>query len=244
VILVAEETAPEPKTEKISFSGKLIGSLDGIRDKIKRVPFYSSKIEGSELVIVRVESRNIHKKPYLFHIISITGNELSVIYSIPHDTSENMRRAVILKNMASLISMISDQYDISEGTFMQYIDSVLDHIINGLSQPYSTLFNKYDVMLGEYRELKRLNLELASSNRNLTIQSAQLNDDNKKLSERLKTLQTYSDGSLMGMVQDWIEVHNNTIDINEFAKNHGVAAPRVEEILDKMVSMGYLSLQS
>ena len=48
----------------------------------------------------------------------------------------------------------------------------------------------------------------------------------------------------MAMVQDWLEVHNSTIEVNDFAKNHGISAPRVEQILDKMVSRGYLELKS
>jgi FtsZ-binding cell division protein ZapB len=95
----------------------------------------------------------------------------------------------------------------------------------------------------EYRELKRLNLELSASNRNLTVQSSELNERNRVLEEQVNALQKYSDGALMAMVGDWIEVHNNTIDINEFSKTYGIVPSRVEQILDKMVSQRYLEIK-
>lgn len=230
--------------EKLTFSAKISGSLEEIRQKTLTIPFYAADLTGNVLTVARVESRNIRKMPYLFYIIEIKENELSVSYSIPPDMSETMRRAVILKDVSSYVSLISDHYTIDQSKLLQYVDSTLDVLLKGLSQPYSTLFNQYNATLSEYRALKRLNLELSASNRNLTVQAEQLTEENKKMAEELKKLQKYSDESLMVMVQDWIEVHNNTIDINGFAKTYEIASPRVEEILDKMVSLGYLELKS
>jgi hypothetical protein len=230
--------------EKLVFPAKLTGTMEEISARIKTVPFYMTDFVGNILTVVRVESRNIHKLPYLFYIIEMKENEMDVSYSIPNDVSEIMRRATMLKNVASLASLTADHYSIDEGKLLQYVDSTLDTILKGLSQPYSLIFNQYNSLLGEYRALKRLNLELSASNRNLTVQAAQLTEENKKMADELKKLQKYSDESLMVMVEDWIEVHNNTIDVNEFAKTYGFGSPRVEEILDKMVSLGYLELRN
>ena len=120
---------------------------------------------------------------------------------------------------------------------------MIDNLINGMSQSYSTLFNKHDALLSEYMELKKLVKELSISNRNLTIQTSQLNDENKLIGEQLKSLQTYSNDALMAMIEDWIEVHNSSIDVGEFSKTYKVPEPRVEQVLDKMVSMGYIELK-
>lgn len=229
--------------EKLVFPAKLSGTLEEIRERIKSVPFYETDLENNILTVIMVESRNIRKMPYLFYMIELKDGEMDVSYSIPNDVSETMRRATMLKNIASLVSLASDHYSIDEGKLLQYVDSTLDTILKGLSQPYSTIFNQYNNLLSEYRALKRLNLELSASNRNLTVQAEQLTEENKKMGEELKKLQKYSDDSLMVMVQDWIEVHGNSIDINEFAKTYGISAPRAEEILDKMISMGYLEMR-
>ncbi len=73
--------------------------------------------------------------------------------------------------------------------------------------------------------------------------SSQLNQENKKLTLKLKDLEIYSDESLMVMIEEWIEAHGNTIDINEFAKSYKIMPPRIEQILNKMVSFGYLELK-
>ena len=246
MVLVADETEPGivPKVEEIQLPGKMITGLDSIREKLSKIPFYSMKLTGDELAVVRVESRNIHKKPYLFYILSIKKDFISVIYSIPQETSENIRRIYIMKNLASILSIITDDYHIEDSKFYQYMDSAVDSLLSGISQSYSALFNKYDSLLSNSRETKRLNIELSAANRNLTIQAAQLTNENAELKSQLKNLQTYSDESLMAMVQDWITVHNNTIDTNEFSRSYNVPVPRVEQILDKMVSMGYIELKS
>lgn len=244
MILVAEEAISTPKIEKIVFPGKLLGNFNDIKEKVSQIPFYSSTLENNELTIVRVESRNIKKMPYLFYIVLVDPDKLTVLYSVPQDASESLRRSTILKHLTSLISIIADHYNVDEGIFSQYIDSTLDKLLNSLSQTYSTIFNKYESLVNEYREIKRSNLELTSSNRNLTIQASQLTSENKILAEQLKRLQAYSDEALMSLVEDWIEVHNNTIDLDEFSKTYKLSPPRVEEILDRMVSMGYLELRT
>lgn len=242
---VAEEApSTKPRIEKLALNAKLTGSMEQIREKIKAIPFYATDLAGNVLTIARVESRNIRKMPYLFYIIELSDREVSVSYSIPADVGENMRRAMVLKDLASLLSLISEYYSVDEPTLLQYVNSTLENILSGLSQPYNTLFNQYTSISTEYRSLKKLNMELAASNRNLTVQAGQLTEENKKLNDELKKLQKYSDESLMVMVQDWIEVHNDAIDLEEFSKTYGIATPRVEEILDKMVSLGYLELRS
>jgi len=239
-----EDIDIEPKIEQIEFQGKLLTSLDDVKQKLSSIPFYSFQLTGDALEIVKVESKNIHKKPFLFYIISIKQDKLELTYSIIPGSSDRLRRATVIKNLAAVLSITKDSFQVEEGRFFQYIDSVIDNLITGLSQSYSTLFNKYDALLNEYVEMKKLMRELSTSNRNLTIQTSQLNEETRTLTEQLKSLQTYSDESLMAMVQDWIEVHSSSIDVGEFSKTYKVLEPRIEQILDKMVSMGFIELKS
>ncbi len=238
-----DEAPVAPKTERVIFSAKLTGTMEGIKAKISALPLYSIGLEGNKLTISFVESRNIRKMPYLFHIIILEPEKASLIYSIPQDSSENLRRAEVISNLASVIALFSDLYTIDQGTFFQYVDSTIKKLAGSMSQTYSSLFNKYEALLAEFRELKRLNNELAASNRNLTVKTSELNEQTKILSEQLANLQKYSDEALMSMVEEWIRTHNNAIEINEFSKSYNIAPTRIEEILDKMVSHGYLELR-
>lgn len=240
---MAEEVVIAPKVEKIDITAKLNGTFDEIANIASKLPFYSIFTAQDSISIGMVESRNIRKQPYLFYIFQIRSDKVSIIYSIPNDISESMRRAFVLRNFSSFISGISNIYEISQQEFMQYVDSTTDKLLSGLSQNYSALFNKYEALLTEYRAIKRLNIELSASNRNLTLDSSQLSEDNKRLRQELDKLQKYSDDSLMSMVEDWITVHGSSIDVDEFAKTYNLTSPRVEDILNKMVSKGYIELR-
>ncbi|MCL5427721.1 MAG: hypothetical protein M1321_00900 [Candidatus Marsarchaeota archaeon] len=240
---VPDEKTTAPKVEKFRFSASVLSSIESMKAKLSKVPFYSVDMAGDSLVVGMVESRNIRKQPYLFYIMNFNVDFAEVIYSIPPDISESLRRAAVLRGLASALSIVADDYKVNVSELMQYVDSTLDKLLQGLSQSYSSLYNKYDSLLDEYRALKRLNIELSSSNRNLTIQATQLSEENKRLKAELDKLQKYSDESLMSIIEEWIEVHNNTIDIEAFSKTYGISAPRAEEVLDKMVSMGYLEVR-
>jgi hypothetical protein len=240
---VEDEAEVEPKIEQVEFTGKLTGTFDDVKSKVSRMQFYSFQEDVGKLDIVRIENVNLHKKPFLFYIITLRSDSLTLTYSIIPGSSDRLRRAVVIKNLASVLSVVADSFHVEEVKLFQYIDSAIDSLVGGMSQDYSMLFNKYDAMFGEYTELKKLASELGAANRNLTIQTGQLNEENKSLVEQLRSLQTYSDAALMAMVQDWIEVHSSSIDVGEFSKTYKVPEPRIEQILDKMVSMGYLELK-
>ena len=241
---MAEDTIMLPKVEELQLDGKLKTSFPEIKAKLSKLPFYDVGSDANSVTAAKVESRNIDKAPYLFHIVKISSNSIDISYSIIPDTSESMRRAYVVKNLAGILSLINNDYEIDVPKFMQYIDSTLGNLIDGISQNYNLLYNKYDSLASEYREIKRLNNELEASNKNITVQITQLSEENKELKEELDKLKKYSDEALMGLVQEWVEVHDNSIDTEQFAKNYAVSIPRVEQILNKMVMQGYLEVKS
>ncbi len=243
VVLAEESGVVEPKVSTISIGGTLLGSFDAIASRLSSLQMFSVKRDADSLSLIRVESRDIQKRPFLFFVIKLFKDRMDIEYTIPMDASEKLRRLSVIKNVFSVLSLISDLYTPNLAEFFQYSDSAIDDVLNSMSQSYSTLFNNYDSLFNEYRELKRLNIELTSSNKNLTVQASQLSQENAALKDRLKSLETYSDESLMVMVQEWIESHNNTIDVNEFAETYKMIPPRVEQILNKMVSLGYIELR-
>lgn len=233
-----------PKVEEVDFEAKLNGTLEEVLKTVSQLPFYSSKIMDNSVVMARVESRNINKKPYLFHIITMKPQSLGLAYSVPQDSSVTLRRAEALKDLTGIVSLIYPAYQLDQVKFFHYIDSVVDSLVSGMSQNYNVLFNKYDSLISEYRDTKRLNLELSASNRTLTIKTAELNEENKSLKDQLAALQKYSDESLMVLIEEWLQVHGNAIDVEEFSKTYTISMQRVEQILDRMVSMGYIELKA
>lgn len=234
----------EPSMDNIKIKGTLLGGFDTIASRLSTLQMFSIRPSSNNLVIVRVESRNIQKKPFLFFIITLNKDNIDVEYSIGLDSSAKIRRLYVLKNLIAVLSLITDLYNPDNTDLLQHLDSSIEDVLNSLSQSYSSLFNNYDSLFNKYRELKRLNIELGNSNKNLSVQASLLSTENVSLKENLKQLQIYSDDSLMAIVQEWIESHEGTIDVNEFSTNYKIAVPRVEQILNKMVSLGYIELKS
>lgn len=238
-----EISSLEPNIENIKLKGKLLGGFDAISSRLSTLQMFSIKVTQSNLILVRVESRNIQKKPFLFMIFTFDKDSISVDYSIGFDTNTKMRRLYVMKNLIAVLSLVTDLYEADNTDLLQHLDSAIDDVLGSLTQDYSTLYHRYGSLLDQFHELKRLNIELTSSNKNLAVQASLLETENNDLKERLKGLETYSDESLMSLIEEWIDSHAGTIDINEFAENYKVTPPRVEQMLNKMVSLGYIELK-
>lgn len=239
------DAAPiEPNTDALELKAKLIGSNADIMTRLSSLELFSIKETENGVTLLRVESRDIQKRPFIFMLITLGRDTARVEYTIAPDTSPKLRRLSVIKTLLSTLSLISDLYSVDNRELFQHTDSAIDNLLDSLSQNYSTLFNNYDALFNEYREIKRLNIELSASNKNLAVQASQFSEENARLQTRLKELETYSDDALMAMIEEWIESHGDTIDINEFANNYKTVPARAEQILNKMVSLGYIEIKS
>ncbi len=233
----------EPSIHTFTTNGRLIGTFEAMANRLKSLNMFEITYESKKLILINVESRDIKKNPYIFFIITFTDKSVNVEYSVAPDSSEKLRRLFIIKTLTGILSFVTDNYAIDNSEFYQQIDSSIDSILQSLSQSYSSLFSNYDAILDEYKEIKKLNIELMNSNKVLIAQSTKLTEEKDLFKEKLDKLEKYSDESLMVMVQDWIESHNNTIDIGEFSKDYILPQPRIEQIINKMVSLGYIKLK-
>ncbi len=238
-----DQQAAEPEISSFEVNGRLTGTFSGIASRLKMLNIYEINAEQQKLTLINVESRDMHKNPYLFFIITMAPSSISVEYSTARDSSDKLRRLFVIKNLAGTLSLIADQYSVDQPTFYQQIDSAIDSVLQSLSQSYGSLSNNYDSLLNEYRETKRLDIELMNSNKVLTAQTSALKEENDSLKDRLNKLESYSDESLMVMLEEWIETHNNTIDVGEFSKDYSIPQPRIEQMLNKMVSLKYIELR-
>jgi hypothetical protein len=239
-----EETAfVEPKTEEIAIQAKLHGSLDEISKRLSEIETLEIEKGDSLLRVVRVEGRDIQKRPFLFVLMELSPDRLIISYTVAADSSPKLRRITALKNALSVLSLITDLYTVDNTEIFQCLDSAMDELSISLSQSYSSLFNNYDAIFNEHKELRKINVELTAANKNLSVQASQLSEENKKLSARIKILEGYSDESLMVMVEEWLEAHGSEIDVAEFSKVYKLTPTRVEQILNKMVSLGYIEMK-
>lgn len=242
---MADEAAGmvEPQVNTVIFDGKLTGSFGDMASAVSGNQLFGVSSSEEKLIVFDVETRDMQKRPLLFFIITFRKDSVELEYSLPKDTSEKLRKLSVLRGLMGVLSMVAKSYSADQKSLLEYVDGAIDDVIASMSQGYSTLFNSYDSLLAEHRELRRLNLELASSNKGLTADATRLSRENEELASKLKALENYSDESLMVMIQEWIESHNGTIDISEFAKTYKITQPRVEQILNRMVASGFIELK-
>ncbi|MCL4379169.1 MAG: hypothetical protein M1160_02810 [Candidatus Marsarchaeota archaeon] len=233
----------EPEIEEMKLKAKLTGSLEEIAKRLSSLEVFQIASDQSGVTLLRIESRDIQKRPFLFFIIGLGSDGVTLQYSIAQDTSPKMRRLYVFKNLLNVLSLVSDIYYVDNAELFQHIDSAIDDVVGSMPQSYGALYNSYDSLYNEYKALRRLNVELTASNKNLTVQAMNLSSQNRELQQKLKELQTYSDEALMARLQDWIEAHNSTIDVDEFSKATGVAPPRVEQALNMMISKGFIEVK-
>ncbi len=233
----------EPKTDEIKVKASMKATIKEIYARLSKLQMVEISATSDVVRVARVESRDIQKRPFLFILTEFCNDSITVSYTIPIDTSPKLRRLTALEEMLGIASLVTDLFVIDQTELFQYIDSAISDAVSSLSQNYSSLFNSYDSIYNEYKELKRQNIDLIQSNKNLSVQAVQLSNENKKLEERLKELEVYSDQAMYSMVTDWLESHSNEIDVAEFANTYKITIPRVEEILNRMVSLGYISLE-
>jgi len=241
--MIEQEQIVEPDIHTLTVKGKLNGTFTAMANRLKSLNMFEVTDEPQKLTLINVESRDIKKNPYLFFIITFNEQSINIEYSVARDSSEKLRRLFIIKNLIGILSLVTDYYTINNSGFYQQVDSAIDTVLQSLSQSYSSLFGRYDALLTEYRETKRLNIELMNSNKMVIAQTTKLKEDNDLYRNKLDKLEKYSDESLMVMVQDWIESHSDTIDIGEFSKDHSIPQPRIEQIINKMVSLKYIEIR-
>jgi hypothetical protein len=239
----AEGSQVEPIVEGIKLKGSLTGAFEEAARRLASIQMYSIKATPTELTLVRVESRNIQKKPFLFMIFRLTGSFAEINYSIGADTSAKTRRLSVLKNFVAVLSLISDLYHVDDSELYQHMDSVIDDVLNSLQASYAQLMSSYESLYNRYIQIKKLNINLSNSNKNLSTQATMLSSENIDIKSRLTVLESYSDESLMAFVEEWLDTHDGTIDVNEFAESHRITSSRTEQILNKMVSLGYIELR-
>ncbi len=243
-VCLPEETATvEPKTDGLELKVRLLGSFDELYKRFEKLQIFLVSKSNESVKLLHVESRDMQKRPFIFILVEMQASRIIVEYTIALGSSPKIRRLFVLKALLNILSLASDLYSIDNTEFFQYVDSAIDDVLSSMNQSYSQLFNSYDALFSDFRETKKLNIELSSSNKNLTVKAMQLNDENKQLTGSLKELEIYSDNSLMVMLQDWIMGHDGVIDVNEFAKNYKMTPTRVEQMLNKMVTLGYIELR-
>lgn len=231
-----------PKADAIKLKGTLKKDFKDIVGVLRTVSFLEVAQEKDSVSAAYVESRDINKMPYLFSILKITTDEVSLVYSIPPEIAPKKRRLDMVRYMLNILSLLESVFSVDQKTIYQMIEVATKEMGEGLTMEQSKLLVAYDTLKKEHdvvgRRLERLNDE----NEALRRKNFELKEKNDELMLRTQDLETLSDATLKMRLQEWISDHNGEINIYEFCKVYKVSETRAEETLNRLMGEGYIQL--
>jgi regulator of replication initiation timing len=238
---VKEEIHP-PQVDGFKIKGSLKGDLKSIATTLRAISFLEVAPEKNLVNVVYVESRDINKNPYLFSILKIKDDEIEMLYSIPSEISPRKRRIDVIMYLLNLLSLIESNYLVDNKVIYQLLDSAIKDLMGSVSMDYSKLYTSYDSLKKEVDDYRKKVEWLNSQTQALNTKNFELKSQNDELRLRLESLENISEQVLKSKLQEWILEHNGSISISDFSKVHKVAESRVEEVLNRLVSEGYLEV--
>jgi hypothetical protein len=237
------EAVLEPLVEGFRIEARRIKDIDEIIAALSPLQFLNIVKTQNGVVLVNIERRDIRKEPYLFSIIYLNPDNLEVVYSYVPDVSPKKRRLEIIRYLLNVTTLLENVYFINHIQLYQVIDSILSRLFEYTASTYDELFSRYDALKEEVERLRRVVKEFQEANEKLGKSNIEYKEKENDLLLRIKELETYSDDMLMNKIQSWLSEHGYEINIADFARVNKVSEGRVEQVLNKMVREGYVTLK-
>jgi DNA repair ATPase RecN len=232
----------QPKVDGFKISGNLKGTFKEITAILRNITFLEVAQEKDVVNVVYTESRDINKNPYLFSITRIENKEIEVRYSIPPEISPRKRRVDVIRYLLNILSLIEEQYVVDSRVLFQLLEGAVKELTSAVTMDYSKLYTSYDSIKKEVEDLTKKVHRLKDQTAALTTQNYELKSINDELKLRIEELEGLSDEALKAKLQEWIMEHNGSINVSEFTRLFKVSDSRVEYMLNKLVSEGYLEV--
>jgi DNA-binding IscR family transcriptional regulator len=205
--------------------------------------FLELNVDKDSLVVLNVESRDIQKNPYLFSIITFKPDMIEAKYTCLANMSPKKRRIEVLRHFLNLLTLTEECYDIRLAEVFQLLESSISNMTEYVSSDYDKLYSTYDSLKTEHANLQKKVRDLTDSNASLSKENYELKSKNDDITLRLRGLETFSDQVLSLKIQEWLSEHKGEINIADFSKVYNVPENRVEQMLNKMVTEGFIELK-
>jgi len=232
-----------PRVGGFRVEARRTGTQDDLFSSLSALSFLELAAEKDVIVAINVESRDIQKNPYLFSVVYFNPSKIEVLYSYVPGMSPKKRRLDILKYFFNLLTMIDAIYSVDDKQVYQLLEAAINDMNEYVTSDYDKLYSYYDNMKNEVGILQKKVSSLTVSNTQLSRENYDIKLANDELTLKLRELQTFSDDVLKLKVQEWISEHNGEINLSDFARVHNVSETRVEQMLNKLVTEGFLGLR-
>ncbi|MCD6549101.1 hypothetical protein J7K41_00085 [Candidatus Micrarchaeota archaeon] len=233
----------EPRVDGFELEGHLKTSIENLKNKLSTVSHLDVIPYREGVAVINIETRDIKKRPYLFSIIYFLRDRVRVIYSIVPGMSPKRRRLSIASYFLNLLTLVGDDYEVPLKQLYMFLEDMIKSMTEYVSSDYDKLFAQHDMLKEELEQLKKEIARLKESNEMLSRENYNLKRKLEDVTAALNALKKISDKTLAVKIQEWIAEHDGSIDVTEFAKVYGVSEARVEQVLNYLVTNGYLELK-
>ena len=239
----SSKESAQPQVRGFRIPCQRASSTTNIIDSLSTLPQIkvTSDFEDSNVLLaLNVESRDIQNNPLVFSIVYFRPDSMDVLYTQLPATSPKLRKLNMLKYALNLLTLNSRNYTVDMRYLYQLMEGTVGELDEYVSSDYQKLFSSYDNLKSRVADLDKKAKSLSDSNAALSKDNYELKSRNEELQLRISQVERYSDSVLAVKIQEWLSEHNNEINLSEFGKLHGVSEARVEQVLNQLVSEGYL----
>ncbi|MEM2908651.1 MAG: hypothetical protein QW590_01170 [Candidatus Bilamarchaeaceae archaeon] len=227
-------------TEKIVIKAVQKKNMSPLATLMGNLGFTKISYLKDTLTIERVTGYDLNRNPELDYRIVFSPQEIVLEYEVPKNKNKKARLLSVLPIFLNVLQLVEDYYDIKPSAIYFEVNTALTEALKLVGKDVVDLSTELSELQAKYRSLSaKYNDLLRSSEENARIL---LEYERKKdeLNRKVERLTRYSDDALKEMVYEWIKLHGGKINLLEFSKIHRVPIPRLEEILNMLVTEGYI----
>jgi hypothetical protein len=211
-----------------------------ISQRLSELSFLEMAMDKDALSVLNVESRDIQKNPYLFSIVAFLPDSIEAKYTCLPSNSPKKRRIEVLRHFLNLLTIAEDCYEVNIRDIYQLLEASFADMTEYSSVEYEKLFGMYDSQKSDFAAMQKKLREATEAAASLSKENFDLKNKNDELTLKLRSLETFSDSVLSLKIQEWLSEHKGEINITDFSKVYNVPENRVEQMLNKLVTEGYI----
>ncbi len=230
------------ETVDVDISIARSGSGAHVKKALSSLGFITDLKENGDTVTASVvETRDIHKDPYLYYEFAFKPSGVKVRYTVTPEVNASRRRIDICRNLLAMLALMDGSYGAAGmGSLYSIIQKALDDASANVTQSNQQLMNRHETLKRENADLVNRHTKLKEEYDELNNAFLELEKRSALLGERVKQLEGMTDTELKEELQRWIFEHDGSIKYSDFAKTFNIPQSRVEEGVNMLLKEGYI----
>ncbi len=229
----------KPKVEQIDLDARLAGSPRQWLSALADAGFTGARLQSNALELQAVHSLNLSGQPHEYVSIRLAPHRIRLSYTCLPSQRPERRRLEAARLL--LLTLSALPVSSPPPSLSAWLSRSLDHAISSLQPSTESLLSRNAELEQNCRQLSE-RLKSMSAQREADARALLSSAQSlEALQARLDQLLTLPDAALDEEVMDWLRAHDGQVRLRELASHHQVAAARIEECLDRLSKAGRIA---